>query len=141
MDQITEHLWKFFDAFHFSNEFFSISVFIICGFYLIKVLKRFHDEDLQDWSDIITQNGPSNKVSLTKVMQLCGLFISSWVVVHMTVFGKLTYDIFGLYLAYVGGSEGFSKYLKAKHGNKDEDLSFTQIATKTKRQKKTDTSV
>jgi hypothetical protein len=105
-----------FDNFHFNNELFSVTVFVICAIYLIKLFKHFHDTNNQDWSDIVTQNGTNNKVSLTKTMQVVGLFVSSWAIVHVTIFGKLTFDLFGLYLAYVGGSEGYSKYLKAKHG-------------------------
>jgi hypothetical protein len=100
---------------HFDNEFYSIIVFFFCAILLIKTLHSSHISGKTDWSDLLTQNGPDNKVSLTKVMQLVGLFISSWVIVHLTIFGKLSWDIFTAYLAYVGGSEGFSKYMKVKH--------------------------
>lgn len=100
----------------FDNELFSVLVFIFSALALIRTLHSAHSNKTVDWSDILTQNGPDNKVSLTKVMQLVGMFVATWVIVHLTIFGKISYDMFGIYLAYVGGSEGFSKYLKAKHG-------------------------
>ena len=120
---------------HFDNELFSILVFIICATALARTLHNAHKSKTNDWSDLLTQNGPDNKVSLTKVMQLVGLFISSWVIIHLTIFGKITYDIFGMYLAYVGGSEGFSKYLKAKHGAQAETQALIGSSVNVKQKK------
>ena len=121
---------------HYSNELFSIGIFFASAFALIRILHRAHSDGVVDWSDIITQNGPSNKVALTKLMQLVALFISSWIVIHLTIFDKLTWDVFTAYLAYTGGSEGWSKYLKAKHGgSNDADPEPTQPSGKVKKSK------
>lgn len=106
-----ERFLKIFDDIHFNNEFFSIMVFAFCATMLVRVFHEAHKSQLLDWSDIITQNGPSNKVSLGKVGQLTGLFVSTWAIIHVTMFGHLTYDLFAVYLLFIGGVESYSKYI------------------------------
>ena len=60
-----------------------------------------------DLTDMITKNGKS--VSLTKVLQLIGGITATWVIMN------LTESIFGLYLVYIGGVEGYSKFVAAKY--------------------------
>lgn len=99
---------------HINNELFSIIAFVFCSLMLIRILHRAHRDSIVDWSDLITINGPSNKVSFPKLIQLIAMVTATWIVIHMTIFGKLTYDIFAVYLAYSGGNEAFSKYLALK---------------------------
>jgi hypothetical protein len=105
---------------HLDNGVFSFIVFVFCSLFLIKILYKSHTAGIMDWSDVITADGPSNKVSLTKLMQLVGCVVATWVVIHMTLFDKLTVDIFAVYLAYVASSEGFNKFVTAKYGIKTE---------------------
>ncbi len=70
-----------------------------------------------DFADLITKDGRA--VSLTKVLQLIGGSISSWVIIKLTLTGGLTEAIFGLYLTYVGAIEGYSKFVAAKYNYKE----------------------
>lgn len=51
------------------------------------------------------------KVSLTKVLQLIGGLTGTYLILTMPP----NETMFGLYLAYVAGVEGFSKYVKARY--------------------------
>jgi hypothetical protein len=62
---------------------------------------------------MITKNGKS--VSLTKILQLIGGITATWVIIKLTLTNGLSESIFGLYLAYVGAVEGYSKYLAARY--------------------------
>lgn len=67
-----------------------------------------------DFADMITKDGRS--VSLTKILQLIGGMTSTWIMIKLTLTGGLTEPLFGLYLMYVAGVEGYSKYVSAKYG-------------------------
>jgi hypothetical protein len=68
-----------------------------------------------DWRDLIT-NPATNRVSLTKLLQLVGGVVGTWIMVVVTLQGKLSPDLFFTYLAYVGAIEGWSKFITAKYG-------------------------
>lgn len=68
-----------------------------------------------NWIDLIRKPGVS-AISLTKLIQLVGAMIATWIMVKLTMDNKITWDIFAIYLAYVGSVEGFSKFITAKYG-------------------------
>lgn len=78
---------------------------------------RIQRSEKLDFTDLITKDGRA--VSLTKVLQLIGGLLSSWVIVKLTLTGGLTEAIFGLYLTYVGAIEGYSKFVAAKYNYKE----------------------
>lgn len=59
----------------------------------------------------------TNKASITKTLQVSAGVTATWVVVKMTASGTLTAEMFGIYLAALGISEGWSKYVGAKYIN------------------------
>ena len=66
-----------------------------------------------DFADMLTKNGKS--VSLTKVLQLIGGITSTWVIINLALSNALSESIFGLYLAYVGSIEAYSKFIAARY--------------------------
>jgi len=78
---------------------------------------RIQRSEKLDFADLITKDGRA--VSLTKVLQLIGGLLSSWVIVKLTLTGGLTEAVFGLYLTYVGAIEGYSKFVAAKYNYKE----------------------
>lgn len=78
---------------------------------------RIQRSEKLDFTDLITKDGRA--VSLTKVLQLIGGLLSSWVIVKLTLTGGLTEAVFGLYLTYVGAIEGYSKFVAAKYNYKE----------------------
>jgi hypothetical protein len=66
-----------------------------------------------DWTDMITRDG--KKISATKIMQLIGGVVSTWVIIKTTMNDKLTWDLLAIYLAYVASADGFSKFIAARY--------------------------
>jgi high-affinity Fe2+/Pb2+ permease len=92
-----------------------ISIWIVAGIF-IKLIRQTHDSRTIDWTGLVTAKGTSS-VSLTKLIQLVGSVVGSWIVIKMTLQEKITWDIFSIYLAYTASVEGFSKFLSAKYGS------------------------
>jgi hypothetical protein len=72
-----------------------------------------------DWLDMLTRDG--TKVSTTKVLQLVGGVVATWIITKVTIQGELTWDLFAIYLAYVASIDGFSKLIMAKYGAEGSD--------------------
>jgi preprotein translocase subunit YajC len=83
------------------------SIFLI-AIYRAQRARRF------DWMDMITRDG--TKVSATKMLQLIGGIVATFIVIKLTMQGQLNWDIFAIYLAYVASIDGFSKFMLAKYG-------------------------
>lgn len=81
---------------------------LLVMFFRIQVSKKL------DFTDIITFDG--RKVSLTKVMQLLGGLAATWIVLKMAAVGTLSSELFGIYLLFIAGIEGYAKYVSAKYG-------------------------
>ena len=92
---------------------FSQYVWIISMVLIVFMLWRIQRSQKLDLTDMITKNGTS--VSLTKVLQLIGGITATWVIVTLTMNNALSEAVFGLYLAYIGGVEGYSKFVAAKY--------------------------
>lgn len=69
--------------------------------------------------DLITDKG-SNRLSLTKTMNLVGGVVGAWAVMRMAIDKSLTETLFAVYLAYCAGTHGFSTWLSAKFGGSKE---------------------
>lgn len=86
-------------------------------FWKIQAAKRL------DFADMLTKDG--SKVSSTKVLQLIGGVVASWVIIKTGSTGTLSAEMFAIYLAYVGSIEGWSKFISAKYN-------YNETAIKTK---------
>jgi hypothetical protein len=81
-----------------------------------------------DWTDMLTRDG--TKVSTTKILQLVGGVVATWIVIQTTMAGKLTWDLFAIYLMYVASIDGFSKFIMARYGAENSDDSKVPFPTK-----------
>lgn len=93
--------------------FFSMGLILV-------TLWRIQRSQKLDLTDMITKNGTS--VSLTKVLQLVGGITATWVIVTLTMNSALSESIFGLYLAYIGGVEAYSKFVAAKYNYEEKSV-------------------
>lgn len=84
---------------------------------ILYLFYRIQKTEKLDFADMITKNGKA--VSLTKILQLIGGLTATWIMVKLTLTNSLTEGMFGVYLAYVGAIEGYSKFVAAKY-NYDE---------------------
>lgn len=63
--------------------------------------------------DLITDKG-SNRISLTKTMNLLGGCVGAWVVMRMAIDRSLEMPLFSAYLLYCASTHGFSTWLSAR---------------------------
>lgn len=98
-----------------SYQLVSIIVFLFFATILICVFYKAHKNKTMDWSDLLTINGPSNKVSFPKLIQLVVLITGTWIVINLTLSSNMTTEIFATYLTFSAGSEAYSKYLAVKN--------------------------
>ena len=68
-----------------------------------------------NWVDMLKKPHTS-QISLTKLIQLVGGVVATWIMVKLTINDKITWDLMAIYLAYVASIEGFSKFITAKYG-------------------------
>jgi hypothetical protein len=94
------------------NLMFVMIVAIIAG--ILVLFYRIQASDRLDFADMLTKDGRA--VSLTKVLQLVGGMTATWIMIKLTISGSLSETVLGIYLAYVGGIEGYSKFISAKYG-------------------------
>lgn len=83
----------------------------INAFFLYGLWTELKRNDL-NWNYLITRDG--KRVSTTKILQLVGGFTGTWIMIHLTLGGSITWHMFMIYLAYVASVEGFSKFVEAK---------------------------
>lgn len=93
---------------------FLLVAVLFFGFWKIQKSKKL------DFADMVTKDGRA--VSLTKVLQLVGGVTATWIMIKLTLTNGLTEALFGLYLAYVGAIEGYSKFVAAKYGYREQSV-------------------
>ena len=110
----------------------------MCLVFLVAVY-RAQKANRFDWMDMITRDG--TKVSATKMLQLVGGVVGTWIVVKLTLQGNLDWDIFAIYLSYVASIDGFSKFITAKYGAQASDEYGHDIRYDRMRDEPTDTDL
>lgn len=106
------HLFGY-DINAFATIFLGLFAMILIG------LWKAHNDDRVDWIDAITSMDQATgkiKVSVTKILQIVGGIVGTFVVVKLTLQNSMTWDIFAIYLAYVASIDGFSRFILAKYG-------------------------
>lgn len=78
-----------------------------------------------NWLDLICRGKQRSIISLSKILQLVGGIVATWVVVKSTILssGNISWEIFTAYLAYVGSVEAYGKYITMKNGGYEEENS------------------
>lgn len=66
-----------------------------------------------NWIDLVSRDGKT--LSASKILQLVGGVIASWVVVKLTLQEALSWDLFVVYLTYVASVDGFAKWVNARY--------------------------
>lgn len=86
---------------------------VLCIFGIVYTFWKIQSAKRLDFADMLTKDG--SKVSSTKVLQLVGGIVASWVIIKTGSTGALSVEMFAIYLAYVGSIEGWSKFISAKY--------------------------
>ena len=104
---------------HISSQSPTVIIITTLLLFLIFILWYETLNERLDWRDLIT-SAATNRVSLTRVLQLVGGVVGTWIMVIVTLDDKLTAELFFTYLAYVGAIEGWSKFITAKYGTSND---------------------
>jgi len=107
------------DIFGYQVNMMTASLVVILGIVLFLFWRIQRTEKL-DFADMITKDGQA--VSLTKILQLIGGLTATWIMIKLTLTGGLTETILGIYLAYVAGVEGYSKFVAAKYNYNEKSV-------------------
>jgi hypothetical protein len=113
------------ELFGYHINLFAVSIFAFFAIFGI-ALYRAQTSNRLDWTDMLTRDG--SKVSTTKLLQLIGGFVATWVIVKLTLTKELNMDMFVTYLMYIAGSDGYAKYIMAKYGQAASDDSHVSPA-------------
>lgn len=88
-----------------------ISVVVIC---LLLAFYNAHRANKINWVDLVSRDGTT--LSLSKVLQLAGAVISSWIMIKLTLQDSLTAELLIVYLTYVASVDGFAKWISYRSG-------------------------
>ena len=106
---------KLFSTYTFNASTAVISAFIIS---IIGLIISAHRSGAIDWIGMITTDVNGKAVpSVTKILQLVGGVVGTWIVINLTLQKGITWDIFSIYLAYVASVDGFEKVIMLKFSN------------------------
>jgi hypothetical protein len=73
------------------------------------------------WTWIQMIQDHDGKGSLSRLLQLAGGVTATFVIVHQTISNNLSEEMFLIYLAAVGVSEAFTKWVQRKYDIKDKE--------------------
>ena len=92
-----------------------MSTVLGAAFMLLFVIMWSRRKEL-DCTDLICMpdSQGEKRLSLTRIGLCMGIVVAVWAPVFTTLNGKLESDVLGIALAFLGGVEGYSKYLRMK---------------------------
>ena len=68
-----------------------------------------HPTSLVNWEHLLLDS-TTNRASVYKVSFIVGVIVSTWIIITFADGGKLTFDIFGVYLAFLLGGAGLNSF-------------------------------
>jgi len=96
------------------NAGFTYAFLLFIVVFIIYVIKVSKNSDF-NFSLLDLISNPDGSAYLTRILQFAAGATGTWVVIKLTLAGTLSYDMFGIYLAAMGISEGFTKWIQAKN--------------------------
>jgi hypothetical protein len=93
--------------------------YLIAIVLLVIVLIKMSVSTSNKFHLIDTVSNTDGSASLTRMLQLIAGVTGTWVILQATAGKWLTVDIFGVYLAAMGISEGFTKWVNSKNQGTD----------------------
>ena len=92
-------------------------VLFILGFFVWLFMRAHRNTNSRvNWEDLIVDT-KTNKVTPYKVGYLIGVIVGTWITIKLADTNKLTFDIFGFYLAYLVGGAGWMAIVNKKQEN------------------------
>lgn len=95
------------------NPFITYPLLILLATIFIWFIYHLRKSDTANPLDLIT-SPDTGRLSAAKIGQLVGVVVSSWVIISAASAGRLSYELFFLYLIYTAGVDLFGKWIRAK---------------------------
>lgn len=111
-DQVITRIGIIFQTIPFSAATWAVIATLILFVWLFGRASRDPNSPIK-WEHLIIDSS-NDRASPYKMGYLVGALVSTWVIVNLTDVGKLSYDIFGMYLAYLIGGASFNSFFKSK---------------------------
>ena len=124
MDQffvLVERIWA---ALPFSAATWGVIITLCVTFYIFIKASKDANSPVR-WEDLII-NHDTSRADPYRVAYLVGVFVATWIVISLADKSALSFDIFGLYLAYLLGGASWSGYIQNKR-----DIEYEKIAANT----------
>lgn len=105
----------------------AILVLFFIGFLIIFFRESHNPKSPLVWIDMLLDT-KTKKLSLTRFGQFFGIAVSTWVVITLSMKDEWSSAyplVFGMYLAYIGGTYSFNKYIDNTSKPKDNNNSNT----------------
>lgn len=129
---ILSGIHTFFQAIPFSSQTWFVLMIIAVIWYLFAKANKDPKSPIR-WEDLIIDvtADKSERVSPYKLGYLIGIVVGTWIVLSFADGGKLTYDIFGMYLTFLLGGAGWSAFMRNKqqsnaYGNDSYDNTYNR---------------
>lgn len=100
-----------------------IYAYLVLIVMLILVLWQASKRPQTKFNLISIVSNPDGSASLTRILQLTAGITGTWVIINYTINLKLAVDMFAVYLAAMGISEGFTKWVQSKERKDDSSSS------------------
>lgn len=85
-------------------------VLITLWFFIMLFAKASkHPDSLVNWEHLLLDS-TTNRASVYKVSFIVGVIVSTWIIITFADGGKLTFDLFGVYLAFLLGGAGLNTF-------------------------------
>ena len=113
MDTIIAGIMKFAGMFSPATWFLMISIIV---FIMAIIRASLSKTSKLDWEDMLVDQ-LTQKMSVTRLGQLVGIIIGSWVIITIVDAKKeIGIEVFGTYLAFLIGAYGLNNYFKNGSG-------------------------
>lgn len=109
-DSFSASLATFFQSLPFSPATWFV-VFILGFVVWLFARANKNEHSAVRWEHLVVDTS-THRTSPYKLGYLIGMIVATWIVVKMTDTDKITYDMFGLYLAYLLGGAGWNSFIK-----------------------------
>lgn len=97
----------------------SIVFLILIAFFIHSLWRISRDtSNKYHWLDMISDD--NGRASLTRTLQFMAGITATWIVIKMTIVSTIKIEYFIAYLAAMGISEAFTKFVQAYFGKRDE---------------------
>lgn len=117
---------EFLTSINLQNALVGLFTILIIGIFIILYFAAKDKRNCFDWTDLVI-DPITNKASLTKFLQLLGGITGTFTILWYSIKVALDTEMLAVYLASLGVSEGFSRWVSLKYNQQPQSTVTTTI--------------